>query len=317
MEKVQWSDVWPHRESSSVITIGYFDGLHQGHRALMKATRTLADACGAKAVLMSFEPHPSHVLALMEPALLIYGLREKEWIIRETGLTDQTVMMEFVPELMNMEPERFVEDVLKKNANAVGIVIGENFRFGKGNRGDAAMMLQLCTRFEMQCQIVAEVDDQGRRISSSRIRELLACGDIEQANHLLGRPYLMLGTVSHGSGLGHRELVPTINLNLTAGRQYPAEGVYVTRTFTEDGRGFASVSNIGHNPTVRDGISLRCETHLLDFDKNLYAQPVRIEFYRRLRSEKRFESIEKLREQLTQDIHSARDYFAGEKGNEE
>lgn len=317
MEKVRWNDAWPRGERPLVITLGFFDGLHLGHRELMQRTRLLADQIGAQSALMSFEPHPSHVIAGKEPVPLIYGPAEKEWILRENGSMDRVFMMEFDRELMEMEPERFVEAVLKKNAGAAGIVIGDNFRFGRGNRGDAALMSRLCERLDMRCEIVAEVDDLGRRVSSSRIRELFARGEIEQANRLLGRPYLMLGCVSRGSGLGHKELYPTINLLLPCGRQYPARGVYVTRTFTGDGRAYESVSNIGNNPTVREGISLRCETHLLDFERELYGEAVRVEFYRRLRPERRFDSIQELREQLRQDIQSARVYFAGEKGNEE
>ena len=174
------------------------------------------------------------------------------------------------------------------------------------------MMQKLCGMHGMECRVVSEVRDDGLRISSSRIRALLKEGRMEEANRLLGRPYFMLGNVNKGMGLGHRALVPTVNLLLNETRQYPDPGVYVTRTFTQDGS-YQSVSNIGHNPTVGEGISLRCETYLMEFDENLYGRDVRIEFYRHLRPEIKFESMEALRNQQQIDIQNARAYFAEEK----
>lgn len=316
MRQVRWKDPCPEELRSSVITLGYFDGLHQGHRALMKASRRMADRLGSCALMMSFEPHPSHVLVGHQPIPLIYGMAEKEWILKESGWMDHMVIMSFEPELMNMEPEYFVEDILFRRWHAVGIVVGDNFRFGRKNRGDAAMLRELCQRAGVCCEIVTEVDDEGVRVSSSRIRELLSQGRIEDVNRLLGRPYMLFGSVSRGSGLGHRCLVPTVNLTLAQGRQYPASGVYVSRTYTADGA-YESVSNIGHNPTVGEGLSLRCETYLMEFDEEIYGKDVRVEFYRYLRPEQRFRSMDELRQQQIHDIQNARAYFAEEKGNEE
>lgn len=316
MEFVRWNDECPYAAQATVITLGYFDGLHQGHRALMEKTRQLADECGAMAVVMSFEPHPSHVLPNLQPVPIIYGMEEKRWILRETGLVDRMAIMSFEPDLMNMEPETFVEELLIKGWRAVGIVVGDDFRFGRKNRGDAKLLRQLCEKAKIRCEIVREVDDEGRRVSSTRIREVLVQGHMEEANRLLGRPYMMLGSVSHGKGLGHRALIPTVNLKLSEGRQYPLCGVYITRTFTEDGS-YKSVSNIGHNPTVGDDISLRCETHLLEFDEDMYGKEVRVEFYHYLRPEHKFNSMEELREQQMLDIQNVRKYFAEEMGYEE
>ena len=316
MEFVRWNDACPYGMQPTVITLGYFDGLHQGHRALMEKTRQLADECAAIAVVMSFEPHPSHVLPGLSPVPTIYGMDEKRWILRETGLVDRMAIMEFEPNLMNMEPETFVEELLIKGWHAAGIVVGDDFRFGRRNRGDAKLLLELCEKTQVRCEIVREVDDEGKRVSSTRIRQVLVQGHMEEANRLLGRPYMMLGSVSHGKGLGHRALIPTVNLKLEDGRQYPACGVYITRTFTQDGS-YESVSNIGHNPTVGEDISLRCETHLLEFDEDMYGKEVRVEFYHYLRPEHKFNSMEELREQQMLDIQNVRKYFAEEKGNEQ
>ena len=312
MEKMRWNEAWPYRRQPSVITLGFFDGLHRGHRRLVEETSRLAQECGAETVMMSFEPHPTHVLAEKHPVPLIYGLPEKEWVVGETGKIDHLVIMRFEPELMDMEPEQFVAKILVENFHAAGVVIGSNFRFGRQNRGNAERMLELCRIHGMRCSVISEVQDEGLRISSSRIRRLLREGRMEEAGRLLGRPYFMLGTVEKGRGLGSRALVPTVNLLLNEERQYPAPGVYVTRTFTKDGA-YESVSNIGHNPTVGEGISLRCETYLMAFDENLYGRDVRIEFYKHLRPEKKFESMEALRLQQQTDIQNAREYFAEEK----
>lgn len=312
MEKMRWNEKWPFRIQPSVITLGFFDGLHLGHRRLMQETSQLARECRASTVMMSFEPHPTHVLMEKHPVPLIYGLREKEWVVKETHQIEHLVIMHFEPDLMDMEPERFVTQILIENFHAVGVVIGSNFRFGRQNRGDAVMMRELCRMHGVECRVVSEVRDDGVRVSSSRIRALLKKGRMEEANRLLGRSYFMLGNVNKGLGLGHRALVPTVNLLLNEARQYPAPGVYVTRTFTQDGA-YQSVSNIGHNPTVGEGISLRCETYLMEFDENLYGRDVRIEFYRHLRPEIKFESMEALRGQQQIDIQNARVYFAEER----
>lgn len=177
---------------------GFFDGLHLGHRRLMQETSQLARECRASTVMMSFEPHPTHVLMEKQPVPLIYGLREKEWVVKETHQIEHLVIMHFEPDLMDMEPERFVTQILIENFHAVGVVIGSNFRFGRQNRGDAVMMREFCRMHGVECRVVSEVRDDGVRVSSSRIRALLKKGRMEEANRLLGRSYFMLGNVNKG-----------------------------------------------------------------------------------------------------------------------
>lgn len=315
MERMRWNDIWPRKGQPVVVALGCFDGLHQGHRALMRHTEELAASCGARPVMISFEPHPTRVLKELTPVRLIYGLEEKEWVLTEKEKQWSLVLLHFEPALSNMEPEEFVRIILWQNFGAAGVVIGENFRFGKGNQGNAQTMRRLCAELGIQCEIVPQVEDEKGRISSTRVRKCLENGQMEEANRLLSRPYFMLGSVSHGRGIGHKALIPTVNLMLSEERQYPAGGVYVTRTYTEQGV-YQSVSNIGHNPTVGEGISLRCETYLLDCSADLYGQKVRVEFYRHLRPEYRFTSMEELHEQQMLDIQNVRAYFAEEKGNE-
>ena len=165
MERMRWNDIWPRKGQPVVVALGCFDGLHQGHRALMRHTEELAASCGARPVMISFEPHPTRVLKELTPVRLIYGLEEKEWVLTEKEKQWSLVLLHFEPALSNMEPEEFVRIILWQNFGAAGVVIGENFRFGKGNQGNAQTMRRLCAELGIQCEIVPQVEDEKGRIS--------------------------------------------------------------------------------------------------------------------------------------------------------
>ncbi|MBQ6238794.1 MAG: bifunctional riboflavin kinase/FAD synthetase [Firmicutes bacterium] len=308
MERIRWMDHCPYGEKPVVLAIGFFDGIHLGHRALIRAARQLADAKGADVAVLSFDPHPSVLLHPQNPVPMIYTPQEREWILEETGLTDHFALMRFEESLAHMAPEDFAGQVLFDRWPCTGVVVGEDFRFGRDNSGTARQLAELCTERGITVELVPDVMADGRKVSASLIREMLTEGNIEEAGRLLGRPYLLTGTVGHGQGLGHRKFVPTINLPYAPGKIVPKKGVYVTKTYW-DGQAHEGVSNIGVNPTVASALDARCETYLFDLAEDLYGVPMRTEFLHFVRPEIKFPDVEALRAQQQSDIQTARKYL--------
>ncbi len=310
MERIRWTDPCPYGDKPVVFAIGFFDGIHLGHRRLIREARRLADKQGADVAVLSFDPHPSVLLNPQDPVPMIYTPEEREWILRETGMVDHFVLMRFDKSLAKMEPEDFAGKVLFAGWNCKGVVVGEDFRFGNGNSGSAAQLAGLCRAHGAAAELIPDVMDNGRKVSASLIRELLAAGNIEEANRLLGRPYLLMGTVGHGRGLGHRRLIPTVNLPYMPGKIVPRKGVYATRTYW-NGEAHNGVSNIGVNPTVSDETDAHCESFLFDLDENLYGVEMRTELCGFIRPERKFADVEALRAQQQSDIQNARKYLQG------
>ncbi|MBQ7064761.1 MAG: bifunctional riboflavin kinase/FAD synthetase [Firmicutes bacterium] len=312
MQLFTWKEESPLGNRPAVLTIGFFDGFHLGHRALIREAKTLADELGAASLLMGFAPHPSFLFTPDHPVPMIYGTAEKEWILDEIGLMDACVLLRFDAELAGMPAEDFLTEVLIRRYHAAGIVVGDDFRFGRGNAGDSNLLVRLCREYGITCRVVPEVRDGGVRVSSSRIRDLLEAGNLQEANRLLGRPYLICGTVSHGHGLGHKALLPTINLEIGYDRVIPRKGVYVTRTLVGE-QAYKSVTNIGSHPTVGEEAWPLCETFLIDGEGLFYQRNAAVEFYAFLRDERCFTSAEELHSQQQTDIANARAYSAAEK----
>lgn len=301
----------------SVVVLGNFDGIHQGHRLLLKEADQMAAPILRKPDqeplfqtlrrrVITFSPHPK--LAMGQTGFrLIYSEHQKAEILEETGLVDELILLSFDETLRQMTPKEFFLKVLCERYGAKAVVVGSNFHFGRDGRGTAKLLQKLCDAHGLSCRILLRKKEAGEPISSSRIRVLLEEGEMEKANELLGRPYFVEGRVSHGKQLGRRMQTPTINLLMREERLAPKKGVYVSRTYTEGGA-FASISNVGHNPTV-GGESLRTETHILDFSGDLYDQTVRIELLKFLRPEQRFDSVEALQHQLAKDVASAKEYY--------
>lgn len=290
----------------SAVVLGNFDGIHLGHRTLLQEADEVARSQGLCRRVVTFSPHPRQRMG--QPNFrLIYNDQQKAELMEETGLVDQLILMRFDSQLQSMQPEAFFHSVLRERYQARAIVVGGNFHFGVGGRGDTALLQALCQEYGLQCRVAPHREAGGQPISSSRIRRLLEEGEMEEANRLLGRPYFVEGTVRRGKQLGRRMQTPTINLMMREERLAPKKGVYISRTYTDGGQ-FASISNVGHNPTV-GGESLRTETHILEFSGNLYEQTVRVELLKFLRPEQRFESVEALHTQLMRDIANAKEYF--------
>ena len=299
-----------------VLCLGHFDGVHRGHAALIEATKRQAEALRAeipdvRAGAWCFAVSPRRHLG-GERQTQITSLREKLDLMADLGL-DYACLGEFEL-LRNMSPEVFIEDILKRECRCVSVVCGFNHRFGKGGMGKPA---DLQEAFGERALILSPVNDMGQGvvISSSRIRSLLAEGRMEEAVCLLGHPFVLRAPVMHGKALGRTIGLPTVNQNFPAGHLIPAHGIYATRVRIGK-RSYIGVTNVGRRPTVQDGDRVNCETHILDFNGSLYGEVISVEFYRKLRDEKKFDGLPSLMEAIRADAEAARTFFETEKGGE-
>ena len=297
--------VSPPAAEGIAAALGNFDGLHQGHRALLRAASAMAEETGLAPGVVTFYPHTAKLLKGQAPVL--YTAEQKEELMAETGQVQWLIRLTFDRTLMELSPETFVSEVLRQRLNVRGGVVGDNFRFGCRGEGTAGTMEELCRKKEMACRIIPRVTAGGEPVCSTRIRKLVTEGRMEEAGELLARPYFLCAEVTRGKHLGTRLQVPTINLIPEADQVIPRRGVYVSRTLV-DGQARPSVTNVGCNPTV-GGEPLRTETHILDGAGDLYGKKVRVELLHFLRPEIRFENTGTLQEQLLRDIENARKYF--------
>jgi riboflavin kinase/FMN adenylyltransferase len=289
------------------LTIGNFDGVHAGHRRIFRRVVELARKRGWVPSVLTFDPHPTRVVAPDRAPKLLNTAVERLEYMREEGI-EQVFMLPFDQAFSEQDPESFVRNVLVGRLRARGVLVGANFRFGKGQAGDIDMLRQLGERYGFTTEITEGVEMRGRLVSSSEVRRLLTSGDVSSAGRLLERPYWVEGEVVHGHGIGSRQTVPTLNLS-TRAEVLPATGVYISRTRDLDSpRTWDSITNVGYRPTF-DGQGLTIETFLLSpFDGNTPAR-VRLEFLRRVREERKFGSPEALKEQIMKDVGRAQAYF--------
>ncbi len=291
-----------------VVTIGNFDGVHLGHRRILETVVARARAVSRPSFAITFEPHPMAVLRPDHAPRRIQTLRQKEEAIEAIGV-DALLVVPFTRDLSLMEPEDFVRGLLRDRLGASEVLVGAHFAFGRGKRGDLALLSRLGTECGFTASAVEEVVVDGVPVSSTRIRRALERGAIGEANAMLGREYELDGIVARGDRLGHQIGVPTINLE-PENELPPADGVYVTdieiRSF---GRRFPSVSNIGRRPTLYEDYATTIETFVLDFSADVYGEKVRLFFLERLREERKFPSMMDLKAQIQNDVAAARDYF--------
>ena len=293
----------PRLPSGAVVTVGTFDGVHLGHRAVIDLVVQRARETNRASVVVTFEPHP---LAVLRPEtapgrLTLAG--ERTAALAETEL-DYLVVVRFDQKLARLDPEGFVRQVLMERCRLAELVVGHDHGFGRGRSGDLDTLRALGARFGFQVDGVDPVlDSAGQPISSSRIRGAVLEGRFDEAAGWLGRPYRVSGRVVRGEGRGRRLGVPTLNLAPPPGKLLPPDGVYAVRV--EWGRGVAlGMMNQGFRPTVGDGRRW-LEAHLFEFDQDLYDREVRIEWVARLRDIQRFESLDVLKSQLMRDREAA------------
>lgn len=295
-------------EIKRVIALGFFDGIHLGHGALMEMTASRAAALNAQAAAVSFDMHPDTLIKGETVPLISSAQDKKELIGRLYGI-NELILIHFDEHLMQTPWEEFAV-YLRDELHAVHIVVGHDFHFGYRGEGDAERLRVFCEENGLGFDMIPKVEMDGRVISSTYIRSLLLDGEIERANAFLGHPHSLSGIVESGFQLGRTIGIPTTNLRFAPGVLEPRHGVYVTKTFF-DGLEYMAVTNVGVRPTVGGKDAVTVESHILDFSGDLYGKTIRVEFYSFLRPEKKFDSVDELRDQISKrDAQRVRDYFA-------
>lgn len=296
---------------NAVVTIGNFDGVHLGHQELLRLVRQHADRIQGTAVVITFRPHPRFVLRPTEEPHLLNTYEEKTELFGDYG-ADITVEEPFSREFSNTTPEEFVDKFLIGKLGTRVLYLGYDFAFGKERSGSIELMKRLAENRGIELHVVQPLAVDGQVISSSVIRQALDEGNIGLANLCLGRPFFLRGLVWRGEGRGRTIGVPTANIQ-TENRRYPRVGVYATRTLWR-GHWYPSISNIGYNPTFKgDGtdLPLKIETHLFDFNNDMYGDEIQVDFFQFIRAEKKFNGVSELISQIKLDSEIARKALAG------
>ena len=300
--------------SPSVIALGFFDGVHLGHMALLRTVRARADALGLQAMALSFDVHPDTLVRHMSAPLLSTPSQRERLLLEEGGM-DKVQFLHFDEAFMNMPWQTFLDEILIRQFAAAHLVCGYDYRFGARGQGTAQALAAACRARGLGCDVVDKVELDGITVSSTHIRALLSAGDAAQAARFLGRPYCLTGRVVHGNGLGRAWGTPTANLIPAPELLLPKRGVYITRAWCAGGD-YAAVTNVGMRPTV-DGGETRVEAWLLDYDGDLYGQEIALDFYAYLRPERKFGSVEALRDEIIKNAGQTRDFFSARAEKEE
>jgi riboflavin kinase/FMN adenylyltransferase len=289
------------------LTIGNFDGVHRGHRAMLGRLVAKARALGLACSVLTFEPHPREFFSAATAPTRLSRLREKLELIAEAGI-DRTHVLRFGARLAAMSAERFVEDVLVRDIGVRWLLVGRDFRFGARRMGDFEMLNAAGARQGFAVEAMDDVLEGAQRISSSGVRAALASGDLEAAATLLGRSYTMSGRVAHGEKLGRTLGFPTANIVLR--RRPPLAGIYVVEAELEETRArLKGVASVGRRPTVRENAAPLLEVHLFDWSGDLYGRHLRVTFLQKLRDEEKYATLDALRAAIAHDAQQARDYF--------
>jgi riboflavin kinase/FMN adenylyltransferase len=298
----------PRGAARLAVTVGNFDGVHRGHRAMLERLVARARELGIASCVLTFEPHPREFFAPASAPARLTRPREKLELIAEAGV-ERVHVMRFDARLASLPAERFVEDVLAGGLGVRWLLVGRDFRFGAKRGGDFALLEASAPRRDFVLEAMPEVTDGARRVSSSAVRAALGAGDLAGAERLLGRPYMMSGRVAHGEKLGRALGFPTANIVLR--RRPPLGGIFVVEAELEEThRVLRGVASVGTRPTVTPGSAPLLEVHLFDFDADLYGRHLRVRFLEKLRDEERFEGLRALRRAIAQDAERAKDFFA-------
>jgi riboflavin kinase/FMN adenylyltransferase len=294
-------DEFPDQLRNGAVSIGNFDGVHRGHARIMQQLLDSARAVGGPAVVFTFDPHPVRLLRpeLAPPPLT--WTRRKADLLAELGV-DAVVAYPTDRDLLELSPTEFFQRVVVEQLEALAMVEGPNFFFGKDRAGDVDQLGQLCDQADIQLEVVEPLQEGDGFISSSRVRQLIAGGDVAEAGQLLTRPYRIRGMVTHGAGRGKSIGFPTANV-AAIDTLLPAHGVYAGRAYTAQGAATAAI-NLGPNPTFGDQ-SVKVEVHLIGTDESLYGLPLEVDFLSRMRDILPFDSVDQLRDQLARDVNRA------------
>ncbi len=288
-----------------VVCLGFFDGVHKGHVTLIKTAVDEAKKRGLKSCVYTFNISPKVVTKKEKSSREITPIDIKSDIIEHLGV-DIMYVDSFTEEFSKLSPEEFVKQVIIERLNAKCIVAGFHYKFGCKGSGNVKLLEKLCKKYGIDIFEIAPVQT-GEEIAASRvIKALIKEGKMQKVTEMLGRPYFIKAEVLYGQQLGRELSTPTINQVFPAGNIIPAIGVYLTKT-TVEGKTYFSVTNVGKKPTVKDNDNINVETHIFDFTENIYGKVVLVEFLEMIRDERKFSSIEQLKEQLQKDIQKARE----------
>jgi riboflavin kinase/FMN adenylyltransferase len=290
-----------------VATIGNFDGVHLGHRAVFKRLLDKGREQGLPATVITFEPQPMELFAPDAAPPRLTRLREKLAAIDEAGI-HRVMLLEFGPKLAGMRATDFVRDLLVRGLEIRYLLIGDDFRFGRGREGDFGLLESMGGQHGFLVEDLHTITVGDERVSSTRIREALARGDLDLARHLLGRPYRICGRVSHGDKRGRSIGYPTANLNLHR-RASPLRGVFAVQVHGVGDHPWPGVANLGTRPTVTGGKDYLLEVHLFDLKDEIYGRQLEVEFRLKLRDERKFGSFEELKQQIGRDAAAARQFL--------
>ena len=291
--------------ANPILTIGNYDGLHLGHIKIIERVEIKARENKGTSMLMTFHPHPLTILKPDRFIGLITPLPVKRRLIEEAGI-DVMYIIPFTDEFHLISPESFVENILVQKLGIKGLIVGYDFKFGKGGKGNVEYLAAKSTQYGFFFDIQEAITLDNEKVGSNRIRRMIQEGDVKKAGLHLGRPYMIEGAVMAGDGRGRTIGFPTINLQ-TEFPLIPGRGVYVS-SVEIGGKRLPAVTNIGFNPTF-DGQSLTIETYIMDFSQDLYNQKVALYFLDRIRDEVKFSSVDELKDRIRKDVEIARAYF--------
>jgi riboflavin kinase / FMN adenylyltransferase len=291
----------------AITTFGVFDGLHLGHQAIMNRLVVRANATGMPATVVTFDPHPRAVLTPDRAPPLLHTFEQKMEGLERLGI-EQVIVINFTREFARESAEEFLTETIFGRLESQEVYLGQGFAFGNQRAGNFALLKTIAETLNRKAEEVPELSIRGQRISSTAIRNLLREGRVNFARRMLGRPYGVESRVIEGRKIGKEKLhYATANLR-PHNRVVPANGVYITLTLT-DGEWRRSLTNIGFRPTVGDDTDVTVETHVMDFDQQLYGEKIRVRFLHRLRGEKKFDSVDALRSQIDKDYKRAVRFF--------
>ena len=291
-----------------VIALGFFDGVHLGHAALLRRTVEEAEKRGVTPAVFTFDRPPKEVVTGV-PCPLIASPEDRRGLLeRQFGIKD-VIMVPFDQEMMTTPWDQFVTKILVERYHAVHLVAGHDHHFGHKNQGSPELLVEKCRELGLGCDIIPKVEVDGITVSSTYIRSLVGMGQMARAARFLGHPHTLTQEVRHGRRIGHTIGVPTVNLVVPPHVLVPSHGVYATRVYLPSGENYPAVTNVGTRPTVNNGTDITVEPWLLGFDGDLYGARVRVEFHKRLRDEIRFDSLDALRNQIQKDAKATMEYF--------
>jgi riboflavin kinase/FMN adenylyltransferase len=289
-----------------VLAIGNFDGVHLGHASLLRRLAEVAGSSGLAPTVLSFEPHPREFFAPASAPARLTTLREKLELLAECGAT-QAMICPFNAAFAALSADEFIEQVLVRGCQVKHLIIGDDFRFGRGRSGDFALLQAAGQRFGFTVEAMGSVTVDGERVSSSAVRQALAAGNMERAALLLGRPYIIDGQVSHGDKVGRQLGFATANIRIRH-NPLPMTGVFAVEVRGLGEQPLPGVANLGIRPTV-GGTRPLLEVHLFDFDRDIYGAHISVRFVHKLRDEQRFPNFDALKAQIAADAAAARAFF--------